>query len=176
MLASARETQQRGRRAAIGAVLRTSLVFWGLNWMAGYTLLQVWPGWPALALWGVASFSLAVFSRRHATEAALVVSGWEARFQRAWWVILGGSIACAIVVAPAPFATYLLLSGAVWGIAYTLYGVVAGDREIAALGGVVIALAAVTHAFAPADALAVFGLTAGGGMALLGLLRWRRGP
>ncbi len=175
LLAAAREARQRSRRAAVGAALRASLVFWGLDWMAGYTLVQFWPGWPALVLWGVASLGLYALPRLRAAPAELVVSGWETRFQRSWWVILGGSVACAIVVTPATIATYVLLLGAVWGIAYALYGVIADDREIAALGGVIIALAAVTRLVAPAGALVIFGLVAGGGTALLGLLRLRRG-
>lgn len=176
LLAAARQARRQGRRAAIGAVLRTFLVFWGLDWIAGYAMIQLWPGWPALTLWGVASLVLYALPRIYAVEADLVVSGWEARFRRAWWVILGGSAACAVIAAPLPLATEVLLVGAVWGIAYALYGVVADDHEIAALGGVIVALAAAAHALAPADTPALFGLAAGGATAVLGLIRLRRGP
>lgn len=173
-LVAARGILRQSRRAAVGSILRSSLVFWGLNWMVGYTLFQLWPGWPAIVLWALVSLGLYTLPRLRIADAELIVSGWEAHIRRAWWVVLAGSCACAVIAAPAPLTVLLLLSGAVWGIAYALYGVIAGDEEIAALGGAIVVLAVALRLLAPAVALALFGLGAGGAQVLLGLLRLRR--
>lgn len=176
LLIAARTAQDRGRHAAIQAALRASLVYWGFDWMIGYALVQFWPGWPPFALWGAVSLGLYALPRWHAAGADRVVSGWEVSFRRAWWVILGGSVACTLIVAPTRTAVSLLLLGAVWGIAYALYGIVADDRSILVLGGVIVALAVAAHLCVPAAAPVVFGLTAGGCQVLLGLFRLRREP
>lgn len=174
-LAAAHGSLRQGRHAAVRSGLRASLILWGLDWMAGYALVHVWPAWLALALWGLASLALYALPRLRVAAADLVVSGWEARLRRAWWVVLVGSAALVAIATPPTVDAALLLLGALWSIAYALYGVVLGDREIAALGGAIVALAVALRLFAPA-ATPLFGALAGGGTAMLGVVRLRRGP
>jgi len=172
-LIMARDAQKRGRRATGRAALRASLVLWGLDWMIGYPLVHARPIWPAMALWALTSLAIYALPRLRIDEAHLLVTGWETSFRRAWWVILAGSIACGVIAGPLTIDQLLLLLGALWGVAYALYGVVVRDRPIAALGGVIIVLAVVLRLVAPA-ATPLFGLSAGGCTALLGLVRgWR---
>lgn len=100
----------------------------------------------------------------------------EAQFHRTWWVLFLGSFALGIIVAPAPPFVVGLASGALWGIAFLMYAVLAGDRAAGILGAGIVVLAAVLRITLMHRALLPFGLGAGGGMVLLGLMRTVREP
>ena len=124
-------------RVALGlaraATVRAGLIVWGVVWLLGYTGLQFLPFTIGWALWmplGVGAFAL---TRRLRDDT--VRSGWEARFRRAWWVIVFGSFFLVSTVVPAEAIVVTLLTGSLWGLALLLYGVVSEERALAILGG-----------------------------------------
>ncbi len=169
----ARAATVRSARAAQRAMLRAGLIVWGVAWVLGYTGLQFLPfaiGW---ALWvplGVAAFAL---TRRLRDDT--IRSGWEARFGRAWWVIVFGTFLLVSTVVPAEAIVVTLLTGALWGLALLLYGVVSEERALAILGGGMVVLAPLLRHFLPEWGALLFGLCGGGGMVLVGLWRGRAG-
>jgi hypothetical protein len=118
---------------------------------------------------GAAAYSLVRYWRRGET----VRSGWEARFLRAWWVMMFGTTAITLLVVPAEFAVVALLPGALWGLGVLLYAVVADDRALAALGATIVLVAPLLRLGLPDWSPLLFGLTGGGGMLALGVARAR---
>ncbi len=177
-LAGAQATMRRSRRVAVGRFLSARLVYWGIAWMIDYTALQFLPGWIALLMWVVLVAGAFATPRLVAWSDAgqsTVISGWQGQFRRAWWVVLFGSFALVTIVAPAPDYVIYLLLGALWGIAHLLYAVATEDRPLAFLGGGIVLIAVAARVFAPEIALLLFGLLAGGCMAIFGALRtWRQ--
>ena len=176
-LGAARTTMRRSRRAAATAFMRASLVFWGTAWMIGYVTLQALPLWCNYVVWGLIYLSYFGLFRRRGTErgAREVVTGWEDQFHRSWWALVAGSVALGVIVAPAPLYVVALLAGALWGVALVLFGLVAGDRPVAILGSAIVLMAMTLRIVVPGAAIALFGLSAGGLMIALGLVRVRRG-
>ncbi len=176
-LAAARIAMHRGRSAAVGQALRAPLVYWGVAWVAGYAAAQFLPGWLAYLVWFGFTVGWLVSrrvwkmsrDRRH-----VVVSGWEAKIGRAWWIILLGGVAMPLIVEPVPTVALYLLFGALWGIAYMLYAVVAEDRAFGFLGASVVVLAVIFRLFVPDLALLLYGLAAGGITITFGVARMRR--
>jgi len=170
-LGLARAATVRSARAAQRTTMRAGLIVWGVAWLLGYTGLQFLPfaiGW---ALWlplCVAAFALTRWLRDDTIR-----SGWEARFERAWWVIVFGSFFLVSTVAPAEAIVIILLAGALWGLALLLYGVVSEERALAVLGGGIVTLAPLLRQWQPEWGALLFGLFGGGGMVLLGLWRER---
>jgi len=170
-LGLARAATARSAHAARRTTMRAGLIVWGVVWLLGYTGLQFLPfaiGW---ALWlplGVAAYALTRWLRDDTIR-----SGWEARFTRAWWVIVFGSVFLVSTVVPAEALAIILLTGGLWGLALLLYGVVSGERALAVLGGGIVVLAPLLRQLFPDWAALLFGLLGGGGMVLLGLWRER---
>jgi len=71
------------------------------------------------------------------------------------------------------FALYLFF-GALWGMAYMLYAVVAEDRTLGFLGAGFVALAVILRLIVPGLALLLYGLLAGGSTIIFGVTRMRR--
>lgn len=170
-LGLARAATARSARVVQRATLRAGLIVWGVAWLLGYTGLQFLSFAVGWALWlplGVAAFAL---TRRLRDDT--IRSGWEARFARAWWVIVFGTFFLVSTVVPAEAIVITLLTGALWGLALLLYGVVSEERALAALGGGMVILAPLLRHFLPEWGALIFGLCGGGGMVVLGLWRQR---
>jgi len=172
-LAAANTTMRRSRRAAIGKFARTSLIFWGVAWMVGFSGAQLMPDWRATALWAAVGIAAYALTRWHsATSAGGTVSGWEGPFHRTWWALALGSFALTAITADAqPAAVPWLVNGTLWGIAYIIYGTLAEDRPVGILGVAIVLLAVALRILSPHQALLLFGLGAGGAMAALGVVR-----
>lgn len=176
-LAGAEIARQSSRRAAIGAYVRVPFVYWGCAWIIGYAAEQFLPGLLAMLIWMAfvaGSVTLSRWNRGAVTGASVVLSGWEGKLRRAWWALLLGTAALPFIIAPLPASRLYLMFGALWGIGYLLYAVVAEDRALGLLGGGIIALAVVLRTFVPDRALLPFGLLAGGGTLAFGIARMRR--
>lgn len=176
-LAAAQTAKHRSHRAAVGKFARAQLIYWGIAWMVGYAVAQYLPGWLAYLVW--LAFMVGSFvARRRWNQSSggqsVVISGWEEQVRRAWWVIVLGSLALSLIIEPVPaFALYLLF-GALWGIVYMLYAVVADDRALGLLGASIVALAVAVRLLVPGIALLLFGLLAGGSQMIFGIVRTRR--
>ncbi|MDQ6898719.1 MAG: hypothetical protein M3072_04300 [Candidatus Dormibacteraeota bacterium] len=169
LLADVRQLPARTRWLAATKFTRLSLVAWGVAWVFGYTAVQVLPqpiGLGAFALLGVGAVTLT----RLAAPGDLL-TGWEAQFRRGWWVLIGVMPLLGLIVQPTSLATLLLLLGALWGVALLLLAVTVSDRALGAVGGTIVAGAAVIHVLAGGWALVSFGLVGGGAMAVLGSTR-----
>lgn len=176
-LAAAETVRERSHRVAIGWIARTPLVYWGCAWIIGYGAAQFLPGWLTSLVWMLCvAGSLAITHWRGWSSggANIVLTGWEAGLRRAWWVLVLGSFALPFIVGPIPVSRLYLLFGALWGIGYLLYAVVAEDRPLGFLGGGIVTLAAVLRTVAPDSALLPFGLIAGGSTLVFGIARMRR--
>lgn len=176
-LTAAQTAMHRSHRAAVGTFARAPLVYWGIAWMAGYAAAQYLPGWLAYLVWlafMIGSFVARRWWNRSRGGQSIVISGWEEQVRRAWWVIVLGSIALPLIVEPVPTVALYLLLGALWGIAYMLYAVVADDRALGLLGASIVALAVAVRLLVPEIALLLFGLFAGGSQMLFGIVRTRR--
>lgn len=176
-LAAAQTAMHRSRRAAVGKFARAPLVYWGIAWMVGYVAAQYLPGWLASLVW-LAFMAGSFVSRRWWNQSSggqsVVISGWEEQVRRSWWIIVLGSVALSLIIEPVPtFALYLLF-GALWGIAYLLYAIVADDRALGLLGASIVALAVAVRLLVPEIALLLFGLLAGGSQMIFGIVRTRR--
>ncbi len=176
-LGAARTTLRRSRRAAATTLMRASLVFWGTAWMIGYVTLQALPLWCNYVVWGLIYLCYFGLFRWHSNElvAREVVTGWEDQFHRSWWALVAGSVALGVIVAPVPLYVVALLTGALWGVAFVLFGLIAGDRPVAILGSAIVLIAITLRIIVPGVAIAAFGLISGGLMVALGLVRVRRG-
>jgi len=173
-LAAARTTMARSRRAVVERPMRVSLVYWGLVMMVGYPTVRFLPVWLPLLLWGLLLLGPSALCWLRKQRGALsIISGWERAYTRAWWVFVLGSIAIGWIVAPAPLYVVPLLIGMLWGLALLLYAAVVADREVGLVGIGMMALAVALRVFVPEHAILIFGLAAGGGMTLLGLVRIR---
>lgn len=167
----------RSHHAAVGKFARAPLVYWGIAWIVGYAAAQYLPGWLASLVWlafMVGSFVSRRWWSRSRGGQSVVISGWEEQVRRSWWIIVLGSVALSLIIEPVPtFALYLLF-GALWGIAYMLYAVVADDRALGLLGASIVTLAVAVRLFVPGVALLLFGLLAGGSQMIFGIVRTRR--
>lgn len=179
-LAGARDTLGRSRRLAVEQPARFLLVYWGVAWMLLYTIAAAAaPGWLMLALMAALILAPIVWCRLRAQRGARGVrTGWEPRLWAAWWALVLGSAAIAAIAGPLPAGTQGILTGALWGLAFVLYGAAMTDIELGALGAGIVVLALVMRLALvpqrPALAVALFGVLAGGAMAALGLLRLLR--
>ena len=170
-LSAVRGALRGGRRAAVGEITRVPLVVWGVVWCADYAALEFLSGAVAAPLAaGLAAVAFGL-SRRAGGEAQ-ASSGWEVEVVGAWWVLLVGSVALALVVGPGSEVVLGLMLGAFWGIALMLYAVVAKDRALGALGVGIVILAVALRVASPPLALLLFGLVSGASMAGLGMVRW----
>lgn len=86
-------------------------------------------------------------------------------------VVCGGAL--ATIASPAPPYVVPLLLGALWGVAYMLYAIVAADRPLGFLGGGIVALAVICRIVVPDTSLLIFGIVAGASIALFGGIRMR---
>lgn len=170
-LGLARAATVRAARAARRTALGVGLIVWGVAWLLGYTGLQFLPFAVGWALW--VPLSVAAYALTRWLRDDTVRSGWEARFVRAWWTIVFGTACLVGTVVPAEALAITLLTGALWGLALLLYGVVGEEPALAALGGGIVLLAPLLRHLAPDWGALIFGLLCGGGMVLLGL--WREG-
>jgi len=174
-LDGARATMQRSRRASVSAICNTPLIYWGVAWIAGYVGAQFLPSVAATGVW-VAVFAV-MLARRHWRRlhppANLIVSGWETRVRRAWWVLFAGSFALSAIASPVPSYVPGLLVGALWGIAAILYAVLLDEMEFGVLGAWIVVLAVALRLFVPDLSLVLFGIGAGGAAIALGIKRAR---
>ncbi len=176
-LAAAQTMMHRSHRAAVGTFARAPLVYWGIAWIVGYAAAQYLSGWLAYLVWLAFTAGSFVARRRWNRSSdgqSIVISGWEGQVRRAWWVIVLGSAALPLIIEPVPTVALYLLLGALWGIAYMLYAVVADDRALGLLGASIVALAVAVRLFVPGSALLLFGLLAGGSQMTFGIVRTRR--
>jgi len=176
-LAAARVAMRRGRSAAVGQSLRAPLVYWGVAWVAGYAAAQFLPGWLAYLVWF--GFTISWLAARRVWNGSrdqrhVVVSGWEVQMGRAWWIVVLGSVAMPLIVEPVPTVALYLLFGALWGIVYMLYAVVAEDGALGVLGASVVILAVILRLFVADLALLLYGVSAGGITIIFGVARMRR--
>jgi hypothetical protein len=161
----------RTARAAKRTTLGVGLIAWGVAWLLGYAGLQFLPffvGWGAWVPLGIAAFVATRLLRDDTIR-----SGWEGRFERAWWVVVFGTPLLVSTVTPAEPIVLVLLPGALWGLALLLYAVVSEERALAAFGATLVVLAPLLRQFLPEWGALLFGLVGGGGMVGLGL--WRGG-
>ncbi len=176
-LAAARVAMRHSRSAAVGQSLRAPLVYWGVGWVVGYAAAQFLPGWLAFLVWF--AFIIGWLAARRAWKSPhdrrpAVISGWEAQVGRAWWIIVLGSTALSLIIEPVPTFVLYLFFGALWGIAYMLYAVVAEDRALGLLGVGVVLLAVAVRLVVPDLSLLLYGLLAGGSTIAFGIARMRR--
>ncbi len=175
-LAAADVVMRRSRRAAIGQCVRAPLVYWGVVWIVGYTAAQFLPGWLASLTW-LLFIAGEILSQRLGSRVGgerVVISGWEGQIRRAWWVVVLGSSALPFIIEPVPTSVLYLFFGALWGIVYMLYAVISEDRELTYFGAGIVLLAVVVRIVIPDLSLLVFGVLAGGGKMIFGLVRMRR--
>ena len=113
-LSAVRGAMRGGRRAAVGEITRVPLVVWGVIWCVDYAALEFLPGAVAVPLAaGLAAVAFGL-SRRVGGKAQ-ASSGWEAEVVGAWWVLLVGSVALALVVGPGSEVVLWLMLGAFLG-------------------------------------------------------------
>lgn len=174
-LSEAGGARRDGRRAAVVGITQAPLVIWGVVWCADYAAFQFLSETVAALLSAGLAVVAFALSRRVGEEGG-ARSGWEREVVGAWWVLAVGSVGLAVVVGPAPKEVVWLLLGAFWGIALALYAVVSGDRALGVLGVSIVVVAAVLRVIWPPLPLLLFGLVCGGGMAILGLVRWLASP
>jgi hypothetical protein len=171
----ARAAEARSRRAVVEAPATGLLLYWGLAWLAlysGHALLRGTLGDVVTAVLLV--LPVAWCAVRRWRGSAALVSGRERRLFAAWSVVVAASFIVPRIAQPATPATSGLLVGALWGLALLLYAVMAGDRALFGLGGGIILLAWFLAGHGSAAPL-LFGLGAGGAMALVGGIRLWRG-
>lgn len=178
-LAGARDMLRHSRRLAIEQPARVSLVYWGLAWILLYSIAPIAPAWLLSALLATLIVAPIAWHRVSARRGGLGIwTGHESRLWTAWWALLLGSAAIVAIAGPLPPDTQGILTGALWGLAFVLYGAAVVDFELGVLGAgivvlaVVLRLALVPHH--PDLALMLFGVLAGAGMAALGLGRLLR--
>ncbi|MGI8968937.1 MAG: hypothetical protein ACR2GA_07535 [Chloroflexota bacterium] len=173
-LSAASTTMRRSRRAALSKFAQTSLVFWGIAWIIGFGAEQFLPDWRSWLVWALVGIAAFALTRWHDSASAMssgAISGWEAQFHRTWWVLFFGSAGLEAITVPAPVVVIGLLPGALWGIAFVIYAVLAEDRALGVLGASIVVLAVVLRILFVHQALLLFGLGAGGAMTTLGVVR-----
>jgi hypothetical protein len=171
-LRSAQRLEARSRRMVMGQVAGSQIVLWGGVWALGYTEAQFLPLAAASVVWLLLMLVGGLVSAllRRGRE---VSSGWEARFGRGWWALVLGSFAVVAIVEPTSAQVVFLVLGALWGIGFVLYALIAGDVPLVVLGAAVVVVAPTLRILIPQWSLLGVGVLAGGSMMGFGLWRSR---
>ena len=160
----------RSRRAATRDLLRLPLLFWGLAWIAGFSLLDLAP-WPVAVPAGAALAVAAAAGTWLSRARPAVRSGWEHRTRAGWIALLACSPCLVLCISPVPGRVMAAFLGALWGVALLLYAIATGDVPLGVVGGLTVVAAAFCRILLHRYGLLGFGLCAGGAMLALG--GWR---
>lgn len=158
-------TRSAGRSVATGR----PLIGWGIAWMVGCGALDLLTGFARIAV--VALAWLAGMAGSWWPARRSIRTGAESRVRWGWLIVLVASPFLVTAAQPPSWVSVTLLLAALWSLAMCLFAVATRDvpYAIASLAGVLMAgVAAVQEQFPP---LLLFGLTAGGALLGLGVLR-----
>jgi hypothetical protein len=162
----------RSRRAATRDLLRLPLVFWGLAWIAGFSLLDLAP-WSVAVPVGAALAVAAAAATWLSRARPAVRSGWEHRTRAGWIALLACSPFLVLSISPVPARVMAVFLGALWGVALVLYAIATGDVPLGVAGGLTVAAAGFCRVLLHHNGLLGFGLCAGSAMLALGGWRLR---
>ncbi len=168
-LAGLRPVQRRSRQIIRDTGMGRPLLAWGVAWMAGAVALHALAGWPGPTV-GAALCVLAAAVSWLGVDRQLV-RGFERQFAVGWVVLLLSSPLLVIVVAPPTRDVLVIFLGCLWALGMLLYGVGTDDRPIAAVGGFIVVISAVSRLFVPAVAMVTAGVMGGLALAVLGIRR-----
>lgn len=159
----------RTRRASRSMATGRPLVAWGVAWIIGLAALDLLDGPPRFVVAALAWAAAILVSWLPMRSA--IRTGVETRMRWAWVVVLASSPFIVGAARPETSTHALLLIGALWGLAMTLYAVATGDRTFAAAAGAGVVVAGAVSMLDVDDALLWYGVLGGLPLLVLGISR-----
>lgn len=158
--------QRRVGQASMGA---PGLLAWGLAWLVAYPALDRWPDRTGGVV--AAAAILIAVAVSWAPRDTGIRTGFEGRIRLGWVLTLLSSPFLISSVAPLEGSRFMLLLGALWGLAMALTGVALRDTGLTVVGLAAVVAAGVAPWQHSIPALTFCGLLGGPPMAVLALAR-----
>jgi len=165
---------RRSQRLARDVTMARPLLTWGLAWITGSVLFQYVRS-PDGAVLGLLACAAAI-AVNWLVRPREVRRTTERRFGLGWFVLMGTSPLLVAVAQPGNTKLTAVFLGCLWAVGMLLYGIGVRDWPLAAVGLLIVLLAAAMRIALPGQAMITAGVAGGLAMAAVGgwRLRWRR--